>query len=194
MNTIQFFLEQQAFTKSVVNDMVYAGLSDPQLRTAPYEGQNSLIWLLWHTARWEDLIVTVLSDSKQVFDEADWLTRMNITRSDAGTAMTSEECSAFNTQVNIDGVQAYWEAVSNRTCDAVQLLNPETLRDVVTTARLRPAFDGGMIGSERARWVEGWPANHTTSWFLTFLILHRAEHLLGEALSVRGQGGFSPGL
>ncbi len=195
MNAIRFFLEEHAFTYNVPRDLVYAGLSDAQLRQVPHDGQNSLIWLLWHSARWEDFTTMLLDTGcPPVFNESDWLTRMNIDRRDGGTAMTRDECATFNAQVDVAGVQAYWNAVANRTCEAVQHLSPERLDEPVGEAQLRRVFDEGLIGSEGARWLEQWLANRTRAWCLSLIILHRAEHLLGEALSVRGQAGFPLGL
>ena len=52
MNAIQFFLEQYNTLHTMVDELVFAGLSDEQLRQSPGQDQNSLAWLLWHASRW----------------------------------------------------------------------------------------------------------------------------------------------
>lgn len=116
MDALQFFREQHDLVRSIVNGMVLAGLSDDQMRTRPRENQNSLVWLLWHTARWEDFAMTVLDESSvQVLNENDWHERMNICRRRGGTGMTPEECAEFNTNVDVAGVGAYWDEVGSRS-------------------------------------------------------------------------------
>jgi hypothetical protein len=50
MDTLQFFLEQHSMVRTIVENMVLRDLSDDQLRRPPGDGQNSLAWLLWHSA------------------------------------------------------------------------------------------------------------------------------------------------
>jgi len=48
-------------------DRVFGGLTDDQMRRRPASGLNSLVWLLWHMARTEDVAVNlVVSDGRQV--------------------------------------------------------------------------------------------------------------------------------
>ena len=97
MNATQFFLVEYDSINSIVENFILQGLTDAQLRQSPGPGQNSLTWLLWHVARNEDVAITVLEGKQpQVLRQADWLPRLNLTRCDAGTAMTAEECAALN--------------------------------------------------------------------------------------------------
>ncbi|MBM3217836.1 MAG: DinB family protein [Candidatus Rokubacteria bacterium] len=72
-------------------DRWLAGLSDAQLRVRPGKGLNSIVWLLWHMARTEDVAVNLIVAARpQVFDEA-WSRRMNIPHVQMGSGMTEEE-------------------------------------------------------------------------------------------------------
>lgn len=195
MNAIQFFLAQYDTVRTIVDEMVFAGLSEEQLRQSPRQGQNSLAWLLWHASRWEDFALTVLDATHpQVLDQEDWLGRLNLPRRDVGTGMTTQECADFNAQVDIAGLRAYWSAVGQRTRQVAGLLRPEELDEAVDESRLRQTFADGVIGNERARWVEQFFAGRTKAWFLSFVVWHHAEHLFGEALCVRSQAGMALGL
>jgi hypothetical protein len=132
MNAIQFFLEQYNTVRGIADGMVYANLSDDQLRHQPQADQNSLAWLLWHASRGEDFAVTVLDPAHtQVLNQDDWQARLNLTRCDVGTAMTAEECVAFNVGVDITGLRTYWAAVGQRTQAVVATMQPEALDEAV---------------------------------------------------------------
>ncbi|MFN8487275.1 MAG: DinB family protein [Caldilineaceae bacterium] len=195
MNANQFFLVEYDSINSIVENVVLKGLNDAQLRQAPAPGQNSLAWLLWHVARSEDFGITVLDGKQsQVLSQTDWLARLNVTRRDVGTGMTIEECTAFNAQIDLGGLQAYRAAVADRTRAVVTALQPAQLEEPVNAAHLRATFAAGIIGSERARWLEQFFADHTQAWWLGFINWHGAEHLLGEACYVRSQNGLPLGV
>jgi len=62
------------------------GLSEEQMRARPGKGLNSILWLLWHTARTEDAAVNlVVHAGTQVLDEG-WARRM------LGPATSSARC------------------------------------------------------------------------------------------------------
>src|SRR5712691_6807522 len=97
MDAAQFFLLRYEPLHAVMTDRLFADLGDAQLRARP-QGQNSIVWMLWHVARAEDIGVNRFAyDRQQVFDEGDWGTRIGAGRRDLGTAMTSDEvpCSAL---------------------------------------------------------------------------------------------------
>jgi hypothetical protein len=195
MDALQFFLDQHTVIRSIVDDMVFKGLSDDQLRRSPAPGQNSLAWLLWHASRWEDFAATVVdTDRPQVLDQNDWLIRLNLSRRDLGTGMTEEECVDFNAKVNMEGLWAYWSEVGQQTRKTAESLMPEEWSKPVDEMRLYDTFANGAIGNERARWVEQFYSGRTKAWFLSFINWHHAEHLFGEALSVRSQAGIALGL
>jgi len=195
MNAPQFFFVEYDSINSIVENFILQGLTDAQLRLSPGPGQNSLAWLLWHVARYEDVAVTLIEGKQpQLLHQADWLARFNLTRCDVGTAMTAEECAAFNDQIDLAGLQAYRTAVGARTRTVVNALKPDHFEELVNEAHFRATFADGVIGSERARWLEQFFANHTQAWWLGFINWHGAEHLLGEAFYIRSQNGIPVGV
>jgi uncharacterized damage-inducible protein DinB len=194
MNALQFFLVQYDTVQTIIDQYILKGLSDDQWRYAPHEGQNSLAWLLWHTARTEDVAMTVLAGKGvQVMSHDKWLPCMNLTRRDVGTAMTVEECTEFNANIDLNGLRAYRAAVKERTQTIVASLTPEQLEEMAEPIHVQQTFADGTIGSERARWLEQFFANHTKAWWLGFVVWHNAEHV-GEAFCVRSQAGIPVGV
>jgi len=102
MDLVAFFLGLHAATHAgdvsgspAVSERWLGGLSDDQLRLRPGDGVNSIVWLLWHMARTEDVAVNlVVAARAQVLDGA-WARRMRVPRRDMGTGMTSAEVAAY---------------------------------------------------------------------------------------------------
>ena len=80
------------------------------------------------------------------------------------------------------------------TADSVAALDPAALERIVPIERLAAGQPDGAFHNDQAAWMDDFWSGHPTSWFLAFLNLHAAEHLLGEALVVRSQLGSPLGL
>lgn len=73
-----------------IADQVFSGLTDQQMRARPAKGLNSLVWLLWHMARVEDVGVNlIVTAGQQVLDEG-WSSRLGVLRTDVGNGMTED--------------------------------------------------------------------------------------------------------
>ena len=58
-------------------DEVLAGLNESALRHLPPGGEHSIVWILWHLARIEDVTMNLLvAGSPQVFHSAGWRERL----------------------------------------------------------------------------------------------------------------------
>ncbi len=190
MDALQFFLQQYETIHMSTEATILNGLSDEQLRGQPVKNQNSLAWLLWHATRWEDFALTVIDPKHpQILNQENWLERLNLCRRDGGTGMTPDDCVDFNAQVNIAGLRDYWTAVGSKTREVVLSLSPAQLDQPIDESYLRQGLADGMIGNERARWLEQFLSGRTVAWFLSLVIWHNAEHLLGEAWTVRSLTG-----
>ena len=204
MDTVSFFLVQHGGLHSAevaggttYADRVFAGLADDQMRVRPGQGLNSLVWLLWHMARTEDVAVNlVVADGRQVLDD-EWARRLNVPWRHIGTGMTDDEVSELTVRADIAGVRAYRDAVGLRT------------REVVTTLA-RPAWDEILGPADTARaaaagafrpntgWVEGvgykaWQDRSRGAQLGGSAIIHNAMHM-AEAITVRSQAGFGLGI
>ena len=73
------------------------GLSERELRGRPHPKANTIVWLVWHIARVEDVGVNrFVVDGRQVMDRDDWVTRLRVTRRDVGTGMTDAEVDGLS--------------------------------------------------------------------------------------------------
>lgn len=91
MDALQFFtMRYDAIHTGFVDDIL-GGLSDNQVRARPH-GLNSIAWLLWHTARVEDVAVNrFIGDRPQVLLAGNWIGQLGIERRDVGVGMAAAE-------------------------------------------------------------------------------------------------------
>ena len=195
MDARAFFVEQYRITAGVVEQLVIAGVDDSHLRRRPADDQNSLVWLLWHAARWEDVMVhSWVCDQPQVFDRQRWHDKLATGTRHVGTAMTPTQVRELSERIDLAALREYRAALAEATPTAVATLDEGDLDDVVAHDRLVLGQPDGAFHNDQALWMDDFWSGHPVSWFLAFVNLHAAEHLLGEALAVRSQLGIPLGL
>jgi hypothetical protein len=97
-----------------IQDMLLRGISEEQQRLIPADGQNSVVWLLWHVTRCEDVTLgSVLSHRGQVLDEG-WADKLGVDRRDIGTGMRPHEVRDLSQRVDIPALVGYRLAVARR--------------------------------------------------------------------------------
>ena len=150
MEAQEFFLEQFDTVRGFVYEYCLKGLTDEQLRHQPQcglEGLNSIAWMIWHTARGQDLGNTLINPArKQVWNE-DWMARLNVPRRDIGTGMTREECAEFNRVVNVGALSDYWDVVSEDVREVARTLTAEDLHKPVDREQLYRMLEDGTIAN-----------------------------------------------
>jgi hypothetical protein len=203
MNLVEFFLGLHAATHA--HDVLggpagperwLGGLSDDELRLRPAAGVNSLVWLLWHMARTEDVAVNlVVAGRAQVFDDA-WSRRMRVARRDMGTGMTAAEVAELSERADVAAVRAYRSAVGLRTREVVLSLPRAAWDEELGLADTTGAAEAGAFGPNDD-WIAGvghrpWQGHSRGHQLGQTTIRHNTAHM-GEGLTVRGLAGVSPG-
>jgi hypothetical protein len=199
MNAADFFLVQHGRMHAAgVGDpasmweRVFTGVTDEQMRARP-AGMNSLAWLLWHTARVEDVVANlVLIAGHQVFDDA-WSRRLGVARVDIGTGMTDAEVTDLSRRLDLVAAKAYRNAVGKRTREVVARLRVGAWDEMVGQLDVNRAVAAAAFGP-RAGWVEKfWQGVTRANRLGAAGITHNAMHL-GEAVVIRGQLGAPVGM
>jgi DinB superfamily len=202
MKADQLFLVQHARFYSIgggvsYSDRVFGGLSDHQMRARPAAQLNSLVWLLWHMARTEDVAVNlVVAGRAQVLDDQ-WVERMNIPWRTIGTGMVEDDVDSLTRRADIAAVKAYRVAVGQRTQDVVRALEPEAWDEILGITDTARAADAGAFAPS-APWVAGvgyraWQGHSRAVQLASSGIAHNAMHL-GEAVTIRSLAGFPLGV
>ena len=181
MDSVTFFCLQHGRVHSSkvssvlsIADQVFEGVTAAQMRARPAKGLNSLVWLLWHMARVEDVgINLIVAAGQQVLDDG-WSSRLGVLRTDVGHGMTEEELTAFAASADIGAIRAYRDAVARRTRDVVTALEPARWAELVSPADAArvPDWFKVFVGQPRAFELG------------TAAISHNALHI-GEAATIR---------
>ena len=193
MDALDFFLirhRELRGERGIVADLG-KGLTDEQWRRRPHPGVNTIAWLLWHTARVEDVGVNAfIAGRPQVLHAGGWLERMKTVRRDVGTGMSDVAVDELSATLDLDGLRAYWDAVGRATLEVVDSLRGQPIDDVVPAERVRQAADADGAVAAAAGWlIEFWAKGRTRAWMLAQTpLLHPYGHYF-EARVARGLWG-----
>ena len=202
MDARDMFLQQHSAVHSAAvggnklsaAERTLTGLSDEQMRVRPREDLNSIAWLVWHIARAEDIMVNrVLGGRSQVFDDA-WLKRLGITRRDFGIGMSGAEVSDLTRQINIGALREYRDAVGLRTREVVGAFKPTDWEGEIVAPAMEQAAAEGAFAATRAEGVVKAFTGRPRAMVLSGIALFHSAGHLGEAVTVRGAGGFGTGV
>lgn len=160
------------------------------MRPRPHPRVNSIAWNLWHAARVEDAAVNrFILDRPQVLDEGNWMARMNAPWRHHGGGVTFAEVDELSQRIDLDALQAYARAVSERTLEAAALLSSADLDETLSEARVRRVIvDEGLGFGD----PEGLVANYT-GWskgrtLMNLALTHPYQHVgeMGVIASLLG--------
>lgn len=141
----------------VVSDLLER-LTEPELRRRPHPGVNTIAWLVWHSARIEDVGMNrFVGDRPQVLEDG-WLERLRTPRRDVGTGMNDADVDALSASIDLPALRGYWDAVTHRTLDLLAGdLRRVDLEVTVSAERVEQvAFGEGAVAREAAWLAKFW--------------------------------------
>ena len=194
MDAIGFFLTRYGDLHGGLVEGLLAKLPEAQLRARPHPGVNTIAWLVWHSARIEDLAVNrFLSDHRQVLDEG-WLERLAVPRRDVGTGMTDAEVDGLSAGIDLQALKGYWDAVGARTLEVVEALRASDLEALVPGERVRDAVRADSAVAPGVEWLtEFWAGGRTRAWMLAqTALLHPYGHYYEARVAAGLWGARSP--
>jgi hypothetical protein len=193
MDAIGFFLSRYGDIHGGLVEGLFAKLSEAQLRTRPHPGVNTISWLVWHSARIEDLAVNrFLSDRRQVLDE--WLERLAVPCRDVGTGMTDAEVDDLSARIDLAALKGYWDAVTARTLEMVETLRASDLDAPVPGEQVRAAVRADSAVAPGVEWLtDFWAGGRSRAWMLAqTALLHPYGHYYEARVAAGLFGARSP--
>jgi len=185
------FMQQHALVHAGIShgvsfqDVVWDGLTDAAARRVPRGYVHSIAWLMWHTARCEDITFNLLvAGGDQVLLSGGWLEKMNITVRDTGNEMSEAELVAFNAAIDLTALREYRLAVALQTRDGVQAALPDEFQQKVRPERLARIMDEGAVVEAARYLVDYWSARTIGGLLLMPATRHHLTHI-NEALRVK---------
>ncbi|MEB4208543.1 mycothiol transferase [Mycobacterium sp. 94-17] len=158
-------LLRDAFTRLIEHvDQITEGLTDEQSGYRPAPSANSIAWLLWHSARVQDIQLAGIAGVEQVWFRDGWVDRfgLDLPRNDTGYGHGPDDVAKVKAPADL--LSGYYHAVHRLTLEYV----------------------AGVTAGELTRVVDtNWDPPVTASARLVSIIDDCAQHL-GQAAFVRG--------
>lgn len=135
-------------------DGLLKDLAVDEYKIMPTSKDETIAWVLWHIARIEDLTMGILvADGVQLFD-SQWKKRLNAPITDTDNALSDDEIMDLSSQLNIEELIAYRNAVGQRTREIVSSLSAEDMERKVSMQRLEAIKQtGGVISHKNSIWL-----------------------------------------
>jgi hypothetical protein len=125
-------LLRDAFTRLIEHvDEITDGLTDGEASYRPSPNANSIAWLIWHSARVQDIQLAPIAGIEQVWLSDGWVDRfgLDLPREDTGYGHSPEDVAKV--QVSGDLLAGYYHAVHEATLEFVARVTAEDLARVV---------------------------------------------------------------
>jgi hypothetical protein len=125
-------LLRDAFTRLIEHvDELTDGLTDGQANYRPSPNANSIAWLIWHSARVQDIQLAPIAGIEQVWLSDGWVDRfgLDLPRNDTGYGHSPEDVAKV--QASADLLAGYYHAVHDVTLDFVGRVTAEDLERIV---------------------------------------------------------------
>ena len=193
MDAIDLFFSRYGDLHLGLVEGLLASLPEAKLRTRPHPGVNTIVWLLWHSARIEDLAVNrFLVDSPQVIEE--WGDRLNVVRRDVGTGMSDAEVDELSARIDLPALRGYWDAVTARTQSLAGSLRGLDLEARVPGERVKRVVQAERAVAPGVEWLtEFWAGGRTHAWILSqTALLHPYVHYYEARVTAGLWGARSP--
>lgn len=144
------------------DDEAWDGVSDAAARRVPQGFIHSIAWMLWHTARCEDITLNLLvAGGEQVLLSGGWLEKLNVAARDTGNEMSEEELAAFNAEIELHALHDYRAAVALRTREIVLSIPPGGFQQKVLPERVPRLIAEGAVVPTAAYLVDYWSGRTT---------------------------------
>ena len=193
MDAVDFFLTRYSEVHTGLVDGLFGSLSDTQLRARPHPGVNTIAWLLWHSARIEDVALNrFLTDGAQVLTE--WIERLAVPRRDVGTGMTDAQVDDLSARIDLQALRGYLGAVTWRTFALVETLRASDLESPVPADRVRSVVRSEDVVAPGAEWLtDFWASGRSRAWTLAqTALLHPYGHYYEARVAAGLLGSRSP--
>jgi hypothetical protein len=125
-------LLRDAFTRLIEHvDELTDGLTDDQANYRPSPSANSIAWLIWHSARVQDIQLAPIAGVEQVWKTGGWVDRfgLDLPPNDTGYGHGPNEVAKVHAPADL--LAGYYHAVHELTLEFVAGVTAEDLERVV---------------------------------------------------------------
>lgn len=138
-------------------DFLLEGVVEARLRQIPEGEEHSIIWILWHLTRVEDVTMNLLVAGRdQVFETGGWLAKTGSPIKHTGNGTSLDVVQALSTAVDIHALCAYRVSVGIATQEIVQSLTLSDFTRKVVYENIQRILDEGAVIQAGMGVVEYW--------------------------------------
>ena len=158
-------LLRDSFTRLIEHvDDLTDGLTDEVSFWRPTPKANSIAWLIWHSARVQDVQISAITETEDVWTREGWVDRLQLDLPPHDTGYGHKPEDVAKVGATADLLAGYYHAVHEMTLNLVKTLTVADLERIVD---------------------RGWNPPVTASARLVSIVDDCAQHL-GQAAYVRG--------
>jgi hypothetical protein len=125
-------LLRDAFTRLIEHvDELTAGLTEEQANYRPSPDANSIAWLIWHSARVQDIQLAPIAGIEQVWTHDGWVDRfgLDLPRNDTGYGHGPDEVAKVHASAEL--LAGYYHALHKVTLEFVARVTAADLARIV---------------------------------------------------------------
>lgn len=149
---------------------------------------NSIAWLIWHTARTEDLVVqTLIKGEPQILMNGDWSDRLGIDASHIGTGLGEEEVGEFSKSINVEAADEYWKRTAKASFEWLKSISPEQLDEVIDVEKRLEGVPDVVVGGNTAL-TQFW-SNRTAAFLFQGPVISHGYIHIGQMQEIGGRLG-----
>ena len=165
-------------------DEIFTGLGEDLFRIKPDKKDYSLIWILWHISRIEDVTMNVLvADGSQVYSRGQWKKKMASPIDHVGNLINPGDLLNLTLSVDLESLFDYRDAVGRQTRSIVSKLGVMELGQKVQPDLLVRLVDEGAVLPEAEELLNYWGKRKIFELLLMPPTRHLMSHL-NEAYSL----------
>lgn len=141
-------LLRDAFTRLIEHcDELTDGLTDEIADYRPTPEANSIAWLIWHSARVQDIQVAQIAGIEQAWIRDGWVDRfgLDLPRNDTGYGHKPDDVPKVHAPADL--LAGYYRAVHQLTLEYVAVVTADELARVVDTNWNPPVTAGARLVS-----------------------------------------------
>ncbi len=179
MTFSQLFLQRHDVVYDYWLAEVWQKVPDAVMRQRAHPRLNSLAWIVWHMMRAEDAgLNRFVMDRPQLFDEGEWLSKLNLPWRHNGSGMTLDEVDDLSQRIDLGALRGYSEAVRQRTREIVAQIKMDDLDTIITPERARViVIDEGFGHGDAEGLVENYTGWSKGRCLMIFGLTHLFEHI-----------------
>ncbi|MCJ7733434.1 MAG: DinB family protein [Anaerolineales bacterium] len=166
-------------------DLVFGDIDDELFRKVPDQTDHSLIWILWHISRIEDVTLNVLvAGGSQIYLRDGWKEKLSSPIHHVGNLIDTEDLAAISQALDPDLLFSYRDAVGRQTQIIAAGLEEDFLAQKVPPERLTRLLEEGAVLPQAEGLLAYWRKRRIFEMLLMPPTRHLMTHL-NEAYSLR---------